>query len=47
MCDTKKYRDIFQSIKELSQKDTAQLVLEADTDEEKKFYEMVGDFLIQ
>ena len=27
--------------------DTLQLVLESQTEEEKSFYEMVGDFLLQ
>lgn len=47
MCDIKKYSDIFKEIKKLSQSDTMQLVLEAPTEEEKDFYEVVGDFLMQ
>ena len=47
MCDVKKYSDIFKEIKKLNQEDTMQLVLESATEEEKEFYEMVGDFLIQ
>lgn len=27
--------------------DTLQLVLEAETEEQREFYEMVGDFLLQ
>ena len=47
MCDVKKYSNIFQEIKKLNPDDTLQLVLESQTEEEKSFYEMVGDFLLQ
>ena len=47
MCDVKKYSDIFQEIKKLNPDDTLQLVLESKTEEEKSFYEMIGDFLLQ
>lgn len=47
MCDIKKYSDIYKEIKKLDPDDTMQLVLESDTEEEKEFYEMVGDFLLQ
>lgn len=47
MCNVKKYTDIYNEIKKLNAEDTLQLVLEAPTEEEKEFYEMVGDFLLQ
>lgn len=47
MCDVKKYSDIFEEIKKLTPDDTLQLVLESKTEEEKSFYEMIGDFLLQ
>ena len=47
MRDLNKYTDIYNEIKMLSAEDTLQLVLEAPTEEEKDFYEMVGDFLLQ
>jgi hypothetical protein len=47
MCDIKKYSDIFQEIKKLNPDDTLQLVLESETEEEKDFYEMIGDYLLQ
>jgi hypothetical protein len=47
MCDVKKYSDIFQEIKKLNPDDTLQLVLEVKTEEERNFYEMIGDFLLQ
>lgn len=47
MCDLKKYADIYKEIKQLDPDDTLQLVLESETEEERDFYEMVGDFLLQ
>lgn len=47
MCDVKKYEHIYQDIKKLQPEDTLQLVLEAETEEQRDFYEMVGDFLLQ
>jgi chaperonin cofactor prefoldin len=45
--DIKKYSDIFKEIKKLEPDDTMQLVLESETEEEKNFYELIGDFLLQ
>ncbi len=47
MCDIKRYNNIFQEIKSLRQDDTLQLILEAETQEERDFYVMVGNFLLQ
>lgn len=47
MCDVKKYSEIYKEIAKLNPQDTLQLVLESATEEEKDFYEMVGDFLLQ
>ncbi|MEF2955284.1 hypothetical protein [Blautia sp.] len=47
MCDVKKYEKLYQEIEKLQPEDTLQLVLEAETEEQKEFYEMVGDFLLQ
>lgn len=47
MCDVKKYSEIYKEISKLDAQDTLQLVLESETEEEKDFYEMVGDFLLQ
>lgn len=47
MCDVKKYSDIFAEIKKLEPDDTLQLVLESKSEEEKDFYELIGDFLLQ
>lgn len=47
MCDVKKYNKIYNDIMSLQPEDTLQLVLEAETEEEKSFYEVVGDFLLQ
>ncbi|MBD5494579.1 MAG: hypothetical protein HDR12_09460 [Lachnospiraceae bacterium] len=47
MCDVKKYEKIYEEIKLLQPEDTLQLVLEAETEEQRSFYEVVGDFLLQ
>lgn len=47
MCDVKKFSQIYKEIATLQPDDTLQLVLEAETEEEKAFYELVGDFLLQ
>jgi hypothetical protein len=45
--DIKKYSDIYKEISKLSGQDTLQLVLECETEDEKDFYEMIGDYLLQ
>ena len=47
MCNVKKYNEIYKDIVSLQPEDTLQLVLEAETEEEKIFYELIGDFLLQ
>ncbi|MBQ3545951.1 MAG: hypothetical protein IJA34_13370 [Lachnospiraceae bacterium] len=47
MCDIKKYADIYEEIKKLTNSDTLQLVLESEDEDMKDFYEVVGDFLFQ
>ena len=47
MCDVKKYNEIFQEIKSLKQEDTLQLILEAKTQDERDFFALVGNFLLQ
>ena len=47
MCDIKKYADIYEEIKKLTNSDTLQLVLESEDEDMKDFYELVGDFLLQ
>ena len=47
MCDVKKYTKIYNDIKKLTQDDTMQLILEAPTEDEKDFYEMIGNYLLQ
>ena len=44
MCDVKKYEELYKEIEKLKPEDTLQLVLEAETEEQREFYEMVGDF---
>lgn len=47
MFDINKYNKIYRELTALQPEDTLQLVLEAETEEEKSFYEMIGDFLLQ
>ena len=47
MCDVKKYNKIYEEIKKLNKDDTMQLILEAPTEEEKDFYAVIGDYLLQ
>ncbi len=47
MCDTKKFNIIFHEISNLTPDDTLQLILESESDEEKDFYSMIGDYLLQ
>ena len=47
MCKVKKFEKIYQEIEQLEPEDTLQLMLEADTEEQREFYQMVGDFLLQ
>ena len=47
MCDVKKYEKIYQEIELLKPEDTLQLMMEAETEEQREFYQVVGDFLLQ
>ena len=47
MCDVKKYERIYEEIACLDAEDTLQLMLEAETEEQREFYQVVGDFLLQ
>lgn len=47
MCDVKKYENIYGEIQNLQPEDTLQLVLEVETEEQRAFYELVGNFLLQ
>lgn len=47
MCDVKKISKIYKDIANLQPEDTLQLVLEAETEEEREFYELIGDYLLQ
>lgn len=47
MCDIKKFQNIYHEIESLEPEDTLELVLNAKSEEEKTFFEMIGDFLLQ
>ncbi|MBE5928995.1 MAG: hypothetical protein E7267_06460 [Lachnospiraceae bacterium] len=47
MCDVNKYYEMYDDIKKLQPEDTLRLVLDAKNDEERKFFMMLGNFLLQ
>ena len=47
MCDVKKYYNIKKKKKKLKPEDTLQLIMEAENDEEKQYFEMLGNYLLQ
>ena len=47
MCDIKKFHKIYEDILTLHSEDALMLMLEAETEDEKAFYELVRDFLKQ
>lgn len=47
MCDVNKYTEIYNEIKKLTLDDTLQLIMEVEDEEERSFYQLVGDFLLQ
>lgn len=47
MCDVKKYSNMYTDIKSLQPEDTLQLIMEAKDDDERNFFEMIGNFLLQ
>lgn len=47
MCDVKEYSKIYKEIEKLSPEDTLQIILESDSEEEKDFYMLVGNYLLQ
>ena len=47
MCDVKKFEKIYEEIDNLQPEDTLKLVLEASTEEQRNFYEMIGNYLLQ
>ena len=47
MCDVSKYSKMFDDMKNLQPVDTLQLVMEAKDEDERDFFEMLGNFLLQ
>ena len=47
MCDVRKYSDMFKDMKTLQPEDTLQLIMEAKDEEEREFFEILGNFLLQ
>ena len=47
MCDVQKFSEMFEDIKRLQPEDTLQLVMEAKNEEERDFFELLGNYLLQ
>lgn len=47
MCDVSKFSSMYEEMKKLNPEDTLQLILEAETEEQKAFFTMLGNFLLQ
>lgn len=47
MCDVDKYFQMYNEIKKLQPEDTLQLVIQAKDKDEKEFFEVVSNFLLQ
>lgn len=47
MIDITTYSNVYQEIKSLTPEDTLTLLLESPTNEEKEFWRLIGDFLLQ
>lgn len=48
MCNTKAYEKLYDDmIDKLSPSDTLQLMLEAETEDQRNFYRVVGNYLLQ
>lgn len=47
MCDSIKYTKIFEELKQLAPEDTIQLIMDSKDDEEKEFFRVVGNYLLQ
>lgn len=47
MCDVTKYSKMYQDMIALQPEDTLQLVMEAKDEDERNFFEMVGNFLLK
>ena len=47
MCDVSKYFNMYKDIKQLQPEDTLQLILEARSKEERDFFQMIGNYLLQ
>ena len=47
MCDVSKYTKVYEDFKNLHSDDFLQLITEAETQEEKNFFETVWNYLLQ
>ena len=47
MCDFRKYSAMYDELLQLQPEDTLQLILQAKSDEERKFFTIIGDMILQ
>lgn len=47
MCDVNKYRKMYKEMEKLHPNDTLQLMMAAGDKEERDFFEMLGNYLLQ
>ena len=47
MCDVQRYITMYKDLKNLNQEELLELITEAETLEESKFFNLIGNFFIQ
>lgn len=47
MCDVQRYVTMYKDLKNLNQEELLELITEAETPEESKFFNLIGNFFVQ
>lgn len=47
MCDVSKYTQVYEDMKKLKQDEFLQLITESETQEERDFFEVIWNFILQ
>ena len=47
MCDVQRYVTMYKDLKNLNQEELLELITEAETSEESKFFNLIGNFFVQ
>lgn len=47
MCDVQRYITMYEDLKNLNQEELLELITEAETPEESKFFNLIGNFFVQ